>query len=83
MPSRRIPHVQRIGRGVFVVNERDPPKPLTQEEKKLVNRIIAANDEKAARKLLDFIRKRCKSGGLNRRCGGCAGSKKDRTGRRT
>jgi len=75
MPSRRIPYVRRIGKGVFEVNERDPPRPLTREEKKLVNRIIAANDELAARKLLDFIRKRCKSGGLNRRCGGCAGHK--------
>lgn len=71
MPSRRIPYVRRVGRGVYEVDDRDPYKPLTSEEKKLVNRIIAANDEKAARRLLDFIRKRCKSGGLSRRCGGC------------
>lgn len=77
MPTPRIPYVRRIGRGVMEVDERDQPKPLSNEEKKLVNRIIAANNLSAASRLLSYIRKRCNEGKLNKRgCGGCPGSKK-------
>lgn len=75
MPLNKIPYVRRVRGGLFEVDDRAPSE-LTAEQKKLVNRIIACNDELCARKLLDFIRKRCKSGKFSRRCGGCAGSHK-------
>lgn len=80
MPSR-IPHVRRIGRGVFVVDDPTENKPLTPEERKLVRRIIAANDELTARRLLRFIRRGCKSATPSKRCGGCAGAKGHRKGK--
>lgn len=64
MPSRtpeftRAPPVRRIGHGVFEVKDDNRPK-LNSKERNLVNRIIAANDEFAALKLLLYLQKRCK-----------------------
>lgn len=54
MPSP-VPRTRRIGRGVFEVV--DPYKALTSSEKKIVNRIIEANDVTAAKKLLKYLRR--------------------------
>lgn len=84
MPLPRIPHVRRVRGGLFEVDDKDPGD-LTAEQKKLVNRIIACNDELCARKLLDFIRKRCKSGKFSRRrcCGGAGSHKRNRKANQT
>lgn len=64
--SQRIPRVRRIGRGVLEVVE--PLDKLTNLEKKLVNRIIKAKDETAAKKLLKYLKRYgCRFG--RRRCG--------------
>lgn len=72
-PARTAPVLRtRPGRPVVIVpDERDPDlnrRPLTVDERKLVNRIIAANTKEAAYDLLKNFQKKfgCK---FNLRCG--------------
>lgn len=56
--STKLPPVRRIGRGVFVVDDRGRPK-LSSREKNLVKRLMAASTEDEAIRLLIYLQKKC------------------------